>query len=291
MKTSRVVLAASVVVIAGCGAGKIVGGALVATGVVGEDTGRAIGASDNLTNAMKPIGFEEEKSIGGAVALMAVSRFGGLDPDPRVQQYVTMVGTSVAQYSDRAAIPYHFAVLGSKEPNAFACPGGYIFVTRGLVDSLNDEAELAGVLGHEIAHVSEKHALKLIRKMKMVAGTAEISAAYLDANPEAFDKIVKETAKSLFETGLDKDKEADADRIGVDYANRVGYDPNGLKDFLARLGKHEADAKTMKSTHPPAKERVAVLEKIIQKSYRSGGPRLASRFKFWVKAPAANPPG
>ena len=290
MKTSRMVLAVSVVAIAGCGAGKIVGGALVATGVVGEDTGRAIGASDNLTNAMKPIGFEEEKSIGGAVALMAVSRFGGLDPDPRLQKYVNMVGTAVAQYSDRAAIPYHFAVLGSKEPNAFACPGGYIFVTRGLVDSLHDEAELAGVLGHEIAHVSEKHALKLIRKMKMVAGTAEISAAYLDANPEAFDKIVNETAKSLFEKGLDKGKEADADRIGVDYANRVGYDPNGLKDFLARLSKHEADAKTMKNTHPPAKERVAELDRVIKKNFAMGGPRLENRFKAWVKSPAP-PPG
>lgn len=284
-------MASGVVVIAGCGAGKIVGGALVATGVVSEDTGRAISASDNLTNAMRPIGFEEEKSIGGAVALMAVSRFGGLDPDERVQQYVSMVGTAVAQYSDRAAIPYHFAVLGSKEPNAFACPGGYVFVTRGLVDSLKDEAELAGVLGHEIAHVSEKHALKLIRKMKMLSGTAEISAAYLDANPESFDKIVNETAKSLFEKGLDKDKEADADRIGVDYASRVGYDANGLKDFLARLAQHEAEAKTMKNTHPPAKERVTVLETIIQKNYRSGGPRLANRFKSWVKAPAAPPPG
>lgn len=283
-------MVAGVAAINGCGAGKVLGPGLAAIGVVDEQTGKAIGASDNLTNSMKPIGFEEEKSIGGAVALLAVARFGGLDPDPRVQDYVTKVGTAVAQFSDRAAIPYHFAVLASKEPNAFACPGGYVFVTRGLVESVNDEAELAGVIGHEIAHVSEKHALKLIRKMKMLSGAAEVSAAYLDANPEAFDKIVAETASALFEKGLDKDKEEDADRIGVDYAHRVGYDANGLKDFLARLGKHETDAKTMKNTHPPVKERVAALEKIIGKMPKAGGPRLANRYKENVRASAA-PPG
>lgn len=284
----RVVLAAVLSAAAsGCGAGKVLGPALAGAGLVNEDAGRAIAASDNLTNSLKPIGYEEEKSIGGAVALLAVSRFGGLDPDERAQQYVSIVGTAVAQYSDRAAIPYHFAVLASKEPNAFACPGGYVFVTRGLLDSLVDEAELAGVLGHEIAHVSEKHALKLIRKMKLLGGTAEVTAAYLDANPDAFDKIVQETAKTLFEKGLDKGKEADADRIGTDYAHRLGYDARGLRDFLERLSAKEASAKTMKSTHPPAKDRVAAIDRLLQKSFPSpSGPRLAARYRSWVKAPS-----
>lgn len=275
---------------AGCGAGKVVGVALAAAGVVDEKTGRAIAASDNLTNSLKPIGYEEEKAIGGAVALMAVSRFGGLDPDEKAQRYVTLVGTAVAQYSDRAAIPYYFAVLASKEPNAFACPGGYVFVTRGLLDSVQDEAELAGVLGHEIAHVSEKHALKLIRKMKMLAGTAEVSAAYLDQNPDAFDKIVKETASALFEKGLDKDKEEDADRIGVDYAQRLGYDPHGLKDFLARLGAKQGSEGGLKKTHPPAKERVAAIDRAIKKRWpAAGGSRLATRYRSYVVK--ASPPG
>jgi len=289
VKIRLALMISGLIALTGCGAGKFVGGALAATGVVDERTGKAIGASDNLTNAMKPIGFEEEKSIGGAVALVALSRFGGLDPDQRLQKYVTAVGTAVAQFSDRAAIPYHFAVLGSKEPNAFACPGGYIFVTRGLIDQLNDEAELAGILGHEIAHVSEKHALKLIRKMKMLGGTAEVTAAYLDTNPDAFDKIIDETVKSLFEKGLDKDKELDADRIGVDYAHRVGYDANGLKDFLNRWAAHESDSKTMKNTHPGAKERVGLLTKSIEKMKPATGPRLAERYKTWVKDPP--PPG
>ena len=289
-RRGRLTLVLLAIAAAGCGAGKVVGTALTAAGVVDERTGRAIGASDNLTNSLKPIGFEEEKAIGGAVALMALSRFGGLDPDEKAQRYVTMVGTAVAQYSDRAAIPYYFAVLASKEPNAFACPGGYVFVTRGLLDSVEDEAELAGVLGHEIAHVSEKHALKLIRKMKMLAGTAEVSAAYLDANPDAFDKIVKETASALFDKGLDKGKEADADRIGVDYAQRLGYDPHGLKDFLARLGAKQGDEGGLKKTHPPAKLRVEALEKHIRKSWPSAkGPRLANRYRSWIVKAA--PPG
>lgn len=273
----------------GCGAGKIVGTVLGETGVVDKNTARAIGASDNLTNAMKPIGFEEEKAIGGAVALMAVSRFGGLDPDEKAQRYVATVGNAVAAYSDRAAIPYYFAVLSAKEPNAFACPGGYIFVTRGLLDLVDDEAELAGVLGHEIAHVSEKHALSIVRRSKMIAGTAEVSAAYLDANPDVFDKLVNETAKTIFEKGMDKDKELDSDRIGTDYAHRLGYDAAGLKDFLRKLDRHTATTATtagdgkkkdMKSTHPASKERIEALDRVIKKSYKvAGGPRLADRYR------------
>ncbi len=267
--------------VSACGAGKIVGGGLHAIGVVDEKTADAIGASDNLTNALKPIGFEEEKSIGGAVALMAVSRFGGLDKDENAQRYVRTVGLAVASYSDRASIPYYFGVLASKEPNAFACPGGYIFLTRGLLDQLKDEAELAGVLGHEIAHVTEKHALAVIRRSKIIAGTAEVTAAYLDKNPKAFDELVNETSKVLFEKGLDKGKEADADRIGTDYAHRLGYEAGGLRDYLKRLEAAEEakkDGKRALSTHPPAKARVKDLEALLSK-YRSGGVRLADRFR------------
>ncbi len=262
-----------------CGAGKFLGAALEAGGA-DPALARAVGASDNLTNAMKPIGYDEEKAIGGAVAVMAVARFGGLDPDPNAQRYVATVGTAVAAYSDRAGIPYYFAVLAAKEPNAFACPGGYVFVTRGLLDLVKDEAELAGVLGHEIAHVSEKHALKIIRRSKLIAGTAEVTAAALDADPKLFDELVKETAKALFETGLDKDKEMDADRIGTDYAHRLGYDANGLRDFLKVLGAANTGSPGLKKTHPPTGERVSSLDRIVKKSYRvAGGPRLAERYK------------
>ena len=275
----RALLLVALFAAAGCGAGKFIGKNLERAGVVDKDTARAIGASDNLTNAMKPIGFDEEKSIGGAVALMAVARFGGLDPDEKMQEYVATVGNAVAAYSDRAAIPYYFAVLANKEPNAFACPGGYIFITRGLLDEIDDEAELAGVLGHEIAHVSEKHALSIIRRSKMIAGTAEVTAAYLDANPDVFDKLAKETANTILEKGLDKGKELEADRIGMDYAHRLGYDPHGLRDVLLKLGKKEAGTPLAK-THPPAKLRADTLDSILAKKNASvlGGPRLAQRF-------------
>ena len=272
--------AGAALLLAGCGAGKLVGAALYATGTVDKNTANAIGASDNLTNALKPISFDEEKSIGGAVALMAVARFGDLDPDEKLQRYVTVTGDAVASYSDRAAIPYYFAVIDNKEPNAFAAPGGYIFITRGLLDTVNDEAELAGVLGHEIAHVSEKHALGIIRRSKLIAGTAEVTAAYLDSNPDVFDKLAKEMTSTILDKGLDKGKELDADRIGTDYAHRLGYDARGLRDVLARLATREKDTPNLARTHPPAKLRVDTLDGIIAKRYPvSGGPRLAQRFK------------
>ena len=134
------------------------------------------------------------------------------------------------------------------------------------------------MLGHEIAHVSEKHALAVIRRSKLIAGTAEVSAAYLNANPGVFDKIVDQTSQTLFEKGLDRSKELDADRIGVDFARRVGYDPAGLRDFLKKLEAHQADAKTLAKTHPPAAQRIADLDAQLQKERAAGGARLADRF-------------
>src|SRR5690606_17130438 len=108
-----------------------------------------------VVQALEPIGVEEEITLGEAVALEAFSRFGGEYPNQDWTRYVNLVGQTVAEVSDRPTLPYHFAILNSQEQNAFAAPGGYIFITVGLLKSLKNEAELAGVLAHEVAHVTQ----------------------------------------------------------------------------------------------------------------------------------------
>src|SRR5207302_1932467 len=99
-----------------------------------------------------------------------------------------------------------------------------------------------------------------------------------------FDKLVDETSKTLFENGLDRSKELDADRIGTDLARRVGYDPAGLRDFLKKLEAHQADAKTLAKTHPPAAKRIEELDAQLAKqgAGAAGGARLPERFQLRV---------
>ena len=125
--------------------------------------------------AFLPIGYQEELAIGGAVALEAVARFGGLWENPEVEKYVATVGAAVASTSDRPDIPYYFGILNAEEPNGFACPGGYIFLSKGLLRLVQNEAQLAAVLGHEIAHVTKRHALEQIRRSKVLSGASEVT--------------------------------------------------------------------------------------------------------------------
>lgn len=117
-----------------------------------------------VVGALQPIGEEEEIVLGEAVAVEAFSRFGGEYPNQAWNRYINLVGKTIAEVSDRPTLNYHFAILNSQEQNAFAAPGGYIFITVGLLKTLKNEAELGGVLAHEIAHVTKQHMLETIRR-------------------------------------------------------------------------------------------------------------------------------
>jgi predicted Zn-dependent protease len=112
----------------------------------------AIHGATTLAVSLLPIGYDEEKSIGEAIALQVVARYGGTVEQPDLIRYVNLVGKAVANTSDRPDIPYRVAILNHDSINVFAAPAGYIFVTRGLLKQIHNEAELAAVLGHEIAH-------------------------------------------------------------------------------------------------------------------------------------------
>jgi len=155
------------------------------------------GAGSALSGLL-PIGAREERAIGGALASQVVARYGGLVRNRSLLRYVNLVGKAVAMTSDRPEIDYTFGVLNNNKVNAFAAPGGYVFVTKGLLRRVQSEAELACVLGHEIAHVTKKHILNVIRRSRAISGLAQVTLASLDKNPEAFDEMIKEGMKSLF---------------------------------------------------------------------------------------------
>ncbi|MFH1262457.1 MAG: M48 family metalloprotease [Pseudomonadota bacterium] len=229
-----------------------------------------------------PIGYQEEVAIGGAVALEAVARFGGLWENPEVEKYVATVGAAVASTSDRPDIPYFFGILNAEEPNGFACPGGYIFISKGLLRLVQNEAELAGVLGHEIAHVARKHALDSIRRSKALSGISEVTLTALDKDPKMFDSLVKEATNMILENGIGREKEFEADAVGTDFAYRVGYDPNGLRAFLTVLKPSiHTGSRGWAKTHPDTQVRIDNLRTVLAKPEFQGSaglPLLADRF-------------
>ncbi|MFQ5717395.1 MAG: M48 family metalloprotease, partial [Nitrospinales bacterium] len=236
-------------------------------------------------DAFKPIGLEEEKAIGASLAMEVFKRFGGPYEDPRLLRYVNMVGQAVARVSDRPNIDYHFAILDSEAPNGFATPGGYVFVSIGLLRMLKNEAELAGALGHEIAHITHKHALKTIQRSKELHGVNALTMTVMEKDPSKFNKLIDEVSNVIFTHGLDKNLEYEADKMGMEYAARVGYQPNGLNEFIRVLGSSPAGKTSIFfSTHPAPRDRVSRLRKLLSAKRRANAsPVLANRFETEVK--------
>jgi len=254
------------------------------------DINKMVDTVKNVGKAVKDIDEPEEIAIGRDVA----SRLLGAAPlvaDARMQRYVNHVGRWVAAQTERADLPWHFGVLDSPNVNAFAVPGGTIFITRGLLDRMRNEAELAGVLGHEVAHVLRKHHLKAIQKgaQTALAGDA-MSAALRDRAGPARDKLIA-FGTEMYSRGLDKSDELEADRLGVVIAARAGYDAYGLPSVLQTLQAMNAQDSAlalMFKTHPAPGERLDALGEKMQPvlDAYSRQPQLGERFVQQIKTQA-----
>ena len=237
-----------------------------------------------VVEALQPIGEEEETILGQAVAVEAFSRFGGEYPNQKWTRYINLVGKTVAEFSDRPTLDYHFAILNSPEQNAFAAPGGYIFITVGLLHRLKNEAELAGILAHEVAHVTHQHMLETIRRGAVLGSVSEFTLSAMKKNPERFSNVIDEMTEILFTRGLDKDKEFEADVVGIEYAYRAGYHPQGLRDYLQGLSKEEGHAQSrFFATHPSTSIRISKINALLQ-GYPDleALPFLTTRFRQFV---------
>ena len=204
---------------------------------------------------------EEEHKIGADVSAKIRQRFGVVQ-DADVHKYVTLVGTLLAQQSERPTLPWTFIVLDTDGVNAFASPGGFVHITRGALGLIKNEAELAGVLAHEIGHVAHKHTVNAIRKNKAVQlGTSETLS---DRGP-FLDKLANKAYEMVLENKFDRGDELDADKVSVALTQKAGYAPASLADFLARLddrNKDEPERNGLFASHPETKERIDKIRQL-----------------------------
>ena len=223
---------------------------------------------------------EEERRIGKQISgdlLGAVP----LVRDDKLQRYVNQVGNWVALQGGRKDVTWHFGVLDTEDINAFAAPGGYVFVTKGLYRLLNNEAELAGVLGHEIAHVTGRHHLKVLKQSSLIGALGQVAGSKAQSSDQLVQNLIGNGAE-IMARGLDKETEFEADRVGMVYAARAGYTPWGLPTVLQDLaGLPAKDSRTslLTQTHPHPADRLAALgEAVGGRLDAVQGKELADRF-------------
>ena len=202
--------------------------------------------------------------------------------DEALQKYVNKVGRIVANQSERADLPWKFGVIESSDLNAFAAPGGYVLITKGLYQQLTNEAQLAGVLGHEIAHIVQKHQLKVLQKQQLLNIGASLITDKFGKNNQIAQKAIGSGAE-ISARSLDKNAEYEADRMGMILAARAGYDVYGLAEVLQTIGqtnKTDNSVALLFKTHPHPDERLARLGDSVgsQLDKLKAGKTLENRF-------------
>jgi len=290
---SAAALAAAVLLVAGCTATDLtkIGTSIAAEqGYISDDQKGAIDRTgEAFRKSFEDLTEEEEYYIGRAVAATLLSRYSLYEND-ELTRYVNRVGRSVALSSDRPEIygGWHFAVLDADEVNAFAAPGGMIFITRGMVTMLPDEEALACVLAHEVGHVSSRHGLAAIKKSRLMdafaligreAGTAWDQKDLVKLT-DVFDGAVGDVVRTLVEQGYSRSQEKEADRLGVKYASAVGYRADGITRFLERMAAAGSGGGGMFSTHPPAKDRIRDVEPEVVSHLAEGTDPSARKERF-----------
>lgn len=211
------------------------------------------------------LGPEDEQKLGLQEHPKILKEFGGdYEEIPELSAYVTSIGDLLAKTSELPNQKFTFTVLDTPIVNAFALPGGYVYITRGLLALADNEAEVAGVLAHEIGHVTARHSAERYGNT-VVAGVAAAVAGVLIGGPAA---QAAGGAAGLALQSYSRDQEFEADMLGVRYLSRAGYDPGGMSSFLAKLQAHsrleaelrgkpgEADKFDIMQTHPRTADRI-----------------------------------
>lgn len=212
--------------------------------------------------------IEAEIVFGRELASKITGKYPALKND-KLNQYVNKVGQLVAQSSTRSELSYRFLIIESTDINAFAAPGGYVFITTAALEQVKDESELAGILAHEIAHIEKRHYVKKVgirsNKLNPEQGfTAILMGGRLSA-VQAFQDAIDETLEILFETGLQShEDELDADETGVWLLANTGYDPTALSRYFKRISKLGTNTKTITKTHPSLTTRFSKMNQLLK---------------------------
>jgi predicted Zn-dependent protease len=271
----------------------------VGTGVVTQGQKQMIDQTAiKAEKAARPITETEEYYIGRGVAARILSQY-NLYNHPETIWYVNHIGKTLAINSARPYTygRYHFAVLDNDEINAFACPGGIVFITRGMLNLVQNEDELAAVLAHEIGHVTQKHGLKAISKARWTQvvttlgkeAAREYTGAQLDSLINLFEGTIDDVFQTLVVRGYGRADEYEADKLAIACLEASGYDPIEFQNLLRILEAAQSqESEGIFSTHPNLTDRIAKVRKDLKVAEGSSlPPERIARFKriagYWEK--------
>lgn len=245
--------------------------------------GDLAGKAGKLATEMN-ISEQEERELGERVSATVRTEFGVVQ-DPAVTKYVSLLGSLLAKASSRPGLRWEFIVLDTDGVNAFAAPGGIVHITKGALGLIKSEAELAGVLGHEIAHITKKHTVNAIQKNKAIKMTTEEVGAKGSAY---YSKLANAAYDNIVERGFDRGDEDDADQEGLRLANRGGYNPAALGSFLGKLMERNKGLSGTKpnglfSTHPDTQARIDKQSRQIKAEKLTGTALGQARYAANVK--------
>lgn len=212
----------------------------------------------------------QELAMGKEADQQAVAAY-GLYPDDEVQAYVQGLGQRLAKASERPSLPWSFKVVDDATVNAFALPGGFIYVTRGIMAHLRSEAELAGVLGHEIGHVTGRHSAAQMSKQQLAMGGLMVGMI-VEPELQRFGGIAQQGLGLLF-LKFGRDDENQADELGLRYMTREDYEPREMIEVFGVLDRASSGAGRMPdwlSTHPSPGNRQAHIQELITKTGATG---------------------
>jgi predicted Zn-dependent protease len=242
-----------------------------------QSIGQIVSGVNKAAQTVQDLKFSdaEEEQLGADISARLRDKYGVVQ-DAAVHRYVTLVGSVLAADSSRPNLRWTFIVLDTDGVNAFAAPGGFVHITRGALALINNEAELADVLAHEITHVTAKHTIKAIQKSKV-----EGAAASAATRSDFLAGITNQLYSATLENKYDRGDETDADKVGVTLANKAGWAPTGLSVFLSRLAERNAgltDRSGLFASHPETKARLDAMAKVIRDQHLASSALVQPRY-------------
>lgn len=224
-----------------------------------------------------------EIKFGKEISARILTRYKLLD-DVKLTRYVSLVGTSLALHSTRTELAYHFAILDENTLNAFSAPGGYIFISKGLLDFIADESELAGILAHEIAHISQRHIVNALNirgaSREELSSVARFIGASAGTTGAAFSQAIDKAMETLFDSGFEKNEELQADSEATLLLANTGYDPAALLRVLHRLEKNSMSKSSASVTHPSYSKRFQELKLQLSQETLLSDSFNRARFRY-----------
>lgn len=247
-------------------------------GGLGRTVRKATDAKDKVDKVRDLVISEaDERRIGEQVSDKVRLEF-GVFQDKAVTKYVTLVGMALAKASPRPDLKWEFIVLDTDGVNAFASPGGLVHITRGALGLIRSEAELAGVLAHEVAHITKKHTVHAIRNNK----TFELTADMAPGSGALLEGLANAAYDNIVEKGFDRGDEEDADAVGMRAANALSYHPFGLGTFLTKLADRNKDQTSERNalfaSHPETRGRIEKLNRLIKSDKLTGTATVQARY-------------